>query len=151
MVRECKVRDGSLRIWLDEFPAAIISSGIPTESKFRAKPALLRFRRLACEMAKLTGKSNYALLGCEVGEPRELQNNVRILETDEHGAAYADSLLRKSETVRIGLPAEFIPGVLKGLAFAEPLVSGFQLCGPRRSWFQSNHVFGSRECACEDS
>jgi hypothetical protein len=38
---------------------------------------------------------------------------------------YGESVLRASEKVNIGLPAEYIPGVLKGLAFAEPLVSAF--------------------------
>jgi hypothetical protein len=121
MIRSHESATGTrrIRVWLDEFPSAIIEEGIVIEKRFPAIQQSLTFSKVTCELNFLAGKGQYALLGCHV-IPRESESVVRIFETGYKGPIFEDSLERY-ETVRVGLPKEYIDGVLAGLNSVQPL------------------------------
>lgn len=111
------------RVWLDEFPNAVFPGVSVARLTLATEISALGATRCATVelFAPSGGRYEYGLLGAEIedgeGKGREVEVIVHVIEK---GRSFQDSLANLLDEVCVGLPEEYVVGVLSG---AEKAVS----------------------------
>jgi len=105
------------RIWLDEFPDWKLAKAHVFEHRQEASEMKETDARLAAiELFIPTGgRAYYGALGAEFVPASEKQLVVQVLISLEEGQMIPDALASRNDTVHVGLPQEYLQGVLHGI------------------------------------
>lgn len=105
------------RIWLDEIPDWNVAKNHVFEHRQEASEMKdTDARSAAIELFLPTGgRAYYGALGAEFVPASERQLVVQILISLEEGPMIPDALASRNDTVHVGLPQEYLQGVLHGI------------------------------------
>jgi len=108
------------KVWVGEQPAAVYVAERSVKHVLEAKPSFSKtVHRGAVELCIPTGpRSIYGLLGAEFNQDESDKIRITVNISSDRGQQFVASLAGTSDDVRIGLPEEYVNGVLGGVTLA---------------------------------
>ena len=112
------------RVWIGELPQAVYEGGTVVNQVVEGtREPFGEVRRAAVEFYVPSGpRSMYGLLGAVLSPDQLHRLCVQVNTSHELGRWFADSLAGTSDDVRVGLPDEYVGGVLDGILAARQQV-----------------------------
>lgn len=106
-----------LRLWLGELPDACFLPGSTTLRSIRGDNSVeAAASKAAIELYRMGPKPIYALLGADAKPIQENNTSISIFTTDpDAGKLFTHSRAVKVDTLRVGLPDEYLGGVNNGI------------------------------------
>jgi hypothetical protein len=104
------------RVWLDDLPSCgYMASNVLTHIVPASNAGRVSVHRAAIELLVPLGpRSMYALIGGEYYPDNSNALEVEIATSDD-GPLFMDSLASSTDVVKVGLPSEYVQGVVKGI------------------------------------
>jgi hypothetical protein len=136
---------GRIRVWVGEWPEAEYEPTNLTQQTLIAQTSsITKVATVAVELARwqLGHPSTYGLLGAEFTPDDSGRLVIDLATSDDNGPPATWALASsRVEDVRIGLPQEYVPGVLKGLSGVEEVFGA----GRMRIACAAHGVYGSSQ------
>jgi hypothetical protein len=112
------------KVWVGDQPGAVYVTDRTVTHILEAKPSFTdTFHRGAVELYVPTGpRSIYGLLGAEFKHDKSNKVSIRVNVSSDRGPRVIGSLAEASDDVRIGLPEDYVEGVLRGVLLAQQQV-----------------------------
>jgi len=109
------------RLWFGDLPDAAYQSVNAVKCSISASRNTQDGLRLAAieVLVPLGGRSIYGLLGGEFRPDSSNRLDVDVFVASAAGPPFASNLATQTDKVRVGLPAEYVEGVLGGVALAK--------------------------------
>lgn len=117
------------RVWSGELPNVGYPAKSTVHREYPISASVVNSRKVvgAVEVCKAAGHpSSYGLLGGELTFGPSSSFTVALHTTSNHGQSFTDSLASSSDTVYVGLPAEYVDGVFEGVTLAMPRIGPIQ-------------------------
>jgi hypothetical protein len=109
------------RVWVNDLPRAVFEAKDSYEVVLPAKNHMFNSVQKACvEWLVPTGpRAIYGLLGAEYVPIQNGEIHIQINSSQGNEPSFSDSLAHPIDDVRVGLPSEYVPGIISGLSLAK--------------------------------